>query len=135
VPETVPEQATHGAGACALCGKQSDTLYSLSGKRLCPSCYASQGGTPPEGSPSMFGQIVKIAGRALGMRQEPKLLKREEPGGQEIVFDLRSRKMVERREGVEAESPLREGVREEKIRKASGKSKKSFFGLLGGKRE
>lgn len=135
VHDAIPEQASRGAGACERCGRQADTLYALSGKKLCSTCYseAASGGTPPEGKPSMFGQIIRVAKTALGMKQEPKLIVNQGP--QEIVFDLRRRKMVDKKVGVEAQLPLREEKQGQKPPQPSEKSKKSFFGLIGGKNE
>lgn len=135
VQPAVQELSSRGAGVCERCGRQSDTLYSLSGKNLCSACYSdsASGGEPPEGKPSMFGQIVRGAKRALGFKEEPKLIVNEGP--QEIVFDLRRRQMVGKKVGVEAQSPLREERQEPRLLKASEKSKKSFFGLMGGKKE
>ena len=136
-PATPPEQSFRGSGACERCGKQTDSLYSFSGKKLCMTCYsdASSSGAPPSDKPSMFGQIIRGAAGALGMRKQPKLITREEQGAREIVFDLRRRQMVDRRVGVEAASPLGEGKQGEKKGKPSEKSKKSFFGLFGGKND
>lgn len=131
---TIPQQASCGAGTCERCGRQADTLYLLSGKKLCPACYfAASGGAPAEGRPSMFGQIIRVAKRALGMKEEPKLIVNQVP--QEIVFDLRRRRMVDKKIGVEAQPPLKEERQEPKILRASEKSKKSFFSLIGGKKE
>ena len=85
-----------GNGVCEKCGRSSDTLYSLGGRRLCPSCHSEEGGIPPA-SPSLFGQIVLRVKKVL-QRKQPEIVAAP-PTSQ--VFDVKKRKMVEKEEKSE----------------------------------
>ncbi len=94
------------SGVCERCGKETDPLYSLAGRRVCGACYDEEGKPPPFSSTSFFGQLVIRAKEAVGIRQaqtEPKIITLQRM--RHRVFDVKSRKMVEREE--EGKSPER----------------------------
>ncbi|VVC00639.1 Uncharacterised protein [uncultured archaeon] len=88
-------------GTCERCGRQSDTLYGAGGRKLCPQCYFEGGGEVPS-RPSAIGQIVSKVKGALGMKDKPKIIPAEEAP---LVFDLHSRKMVEKKLPPKKEKP------------------------------
>jgi len=84
-------------GICERCGKESGHLYSLSGRRLCEQCFTEESGKAPPGvGPTMFAQIVGRAKQALGMGK-PRVLVAQSVKGRGLVFDVETRKMVERK--------------------------------------
>lgn len=103
-----PSGAGHGAsaaeslgigGVCERCGKGTDTLYRLEGRRVCSRCYDEESKPPPVSSTSFFGQLVVRAKEAVGIRQQPsgpKVIALQ--GIRRRVFDVKSRKMVEMEE-------------------------------------
>jgi hypothetical protein len=127
----------HG-GACERCGRQVSLLYSVSGRRVCESCHATMGGAPGGGFPTLFGGLVQVVQERLGIRKKeppkivvaqkiaaPPIVKGAQP---EKVFDVYERRMVEKKEGVEAKRPLAEEKHAPKEgRKPMPKVKKSFF--------
>lgn len=72
-------------------------MYSLSGRRLCEACYAEESGKAPPGTgPTLFAQIVVRAKTALGMGK-PRVLVAQSLKGGGFVFDVATRKMVEKK--------------------------------------
>jgi len=71
--ENLPQGSKSSSGTCERCGRQTDTLYSLSGRRVCSQCYSEGGaGTGAGSDASIISQIITKAREALGM--EPKIL-------------------------------------------------------------
>ena len=73
-------------------------LYMVQGRKLCPQCV--QAGGEVGASPSFFGQIVSSVKRAVGIREKPKIFVNQ-PSSQS--FDIKSRKMVDRKEAAQSE--------------------------------
>ncbi|MFA6489114.1 MAG: hypothetical protein WCT52_00360 [Candidatus Micrarchaeia archaeon] len=92
-----PEFGKGTGGICERCGKESGHLYSISGRRLCEQCFTEESGkAPPEVGPTMFAQIVGRAKQALGMGK-PRVLVAQSVKGRGLVFDVETRRMVERK--------------------------------------
>lgn len=120
-------------GVCEKCGRETATFYSFGGKRLCEQCCNNESGGGAVGGagfPPVFQAIVERVRGALGMKEAPKIISapqsQQPTGNNETVFDLKKRRMVEQ-DHMGKQEPLHEKKREE--RKASKKSKESFFGL------
>ena len=99
--ERYQQYARAAPGTCERCGRESYVLYLVQGRKLCTQCIdeGAASGAPP----SFFAQIVSSAKRAVGIRQASKIIENT-PAGK--VFDIRSRKMVEQKEGKdEGEQP------------------------------
>ena len=131
-------------GICERCGKETDTLYSVQGRKLCSSCYSvgSPGGASP-GGVSLLSMIVERAALALGVRQKPRVIPTLPPGKIGIRapapqedeerrrisqerFNLKERRMMQEEEGqLGIVEPLSEGHKTE--RKPSPGAKKKFF--------
>lgn len=79
-------------GICERCGRESNDLYMAQGRRLCQSCLSSGGSSGA--SPGFFAQIVASMKRAVGIREQPKIIAQQPVS----VFDLRTRKMAEKKE-------------------------------------
>jgi hypothetical protein len=142
-----------GNGICERCGRETDTLYSVQGRRLCSSCYSvgSQGGAGAGGAP-LLSLIVEKVALALGVRQKPRIIPAPPQGKVGIRaegnapddrerqrkslerFNLKERRMMEEEEGqLGVEEPLSEGHRQEK--KPSPEARKKFFSRLGGEKK
>lgn len=94
------ESGKAAGGICERCGKGTGRLYSLSGRRVCEICYSEESGKAPPGTgPTMFAQIVGRAKRALGI-EKPRVLVAQSVKGRGLVFDVETRKMVERKAGA-----------------------------------
>jgi hypothetical protein len=138
-------------GYCERCGRETEVLYSVLGKRLCSSCRSSgsAGGAAP-GAPSVLSLIVEKMAVALGVRQRPRaipVLPQGKIALQEKIakepaqhhqhtekFSLKDRKMVDNEEGeLGAVEPLADEHRKE--RKPSDDSKKSFFSRHSGEKK
>jgi len=132
------------SGICERCGRETDTLYSVQGRRLCSSCYSVGSGAAGAGAPSVLGLIIEKAAIALGVRQKPKVIPALPPG--KIIrsaeaaaledkerqrksierFNLKERRMMEEEEGqLGVSEPLTDGHRKEK--KPSPSARKEFF--------
>lgn len=132
-------------GSCERCGRETDILYSVQGRRLCSACYAegSAGGAAP-GAPPMLSLIFERVLSAFGVRQKPKIIpvppegkigikapKDEEAEKARLEkamrgFDLKERRMMREEEGqLGINEPISEGHRKE--RKPAPKAKKKFF--------
>jgi hypothetical protein len=129
-------------GICERCGKETVTLYSVQGRRLCSSCKSSGSGS--SGAPSAPSVLSIIFGKllgAMGVRQKPRLIpvlppgrislktegdptpwQKTEQGGK---FSLKDRRMVEEEGELGIVVPLSEERSRE--RKTSPEEKKSFF--------
>jgi len=86
------------AGTCERCGRESDVLYLVRGRKLCPQCV--QAGGEVGASPSFMGQIVTTVKKAIGIREKPKIIPSQSSSQS---FDIKSRKMIERKETAEKE--------------------------------
>jgi hypothetical protein len=86
------------AGICERCGREADVLYLVQGRKLCSQCV--QIGGVEGSSPSFFGQIVATVKKAIGVREKPKITVNQ-PLSQS--FDIKSRKMVDRKEAAQSE--------------------------------
>ena len=102
--EGAPLESGKGTGGvCERCGKETGHLYSLSGRRLCEACYTEESGKAPPGTgPTLFAQIVVRAKTALGMGK-PRVLVAQSLKGGGFVFDVATRKMVEKKTGGKPE--------------------------------
>ena len=136
-------------GICERCGRETDTLYSVQGRRLCSSCHSagSPGGADSGGTPMLSLIVERVAG-VFGVRKKPNIVPTLPPGkigirapsAQEDKerqkkslerFNLKERRMMEEEEGQLGETePLSEGHRKEK--KPSPEARKKFFPHLGG---
>jgi hypothetical protein len=127
-------------GTCERCGKQSDSLYFVGGRRLCSHCQSEEGGAP--GAASFFSQLVLIVKEKFGGApkpvvrggsSEPQAPRQPSPKGsiapapREQVFDIKNRQMQEKKPAIQGENPISEKRQPE--RKPSAQSKESFFGL------
>ena len=130
-------------GTCERCGRETDTLYTVQGRKLCSSCYAVGSGTGGAGAPSVLGIIVEKVALALGVRQKPKIIpvlpqekvrlrNNDAPMDEKAIqksmekFNVRERRMVEQEEGeIGIEEPLSEGRSSEK--KPAPEARKKFF--------
>jgi len=137
------------SGICERCGRETDTLYSVQGRRLCSSCYSVGSSTGGAGAPSVLGLIIERAAVALGVRQKPKVIpilplgdagkanaKDEKERQRKSIerFDLKERRMMEEEEGqLGVVEPLSEGRKQEK--KPSPEARKNFFSRLGGEKK
>ncbi|MCX6772953.1 MAG: hypothetical protein NTV88_04250 [Candidatus Micrarchaeota archaeon] len=93
------QQYAHtAAGTCERCGRESDVLYMVQGRKLCPQCV--QVGGEVGASPSFMGQIVSVIKRTVGIKPQPKIIANQPIGK---VFDIRSRKMTDRKETAQTE--------------------------------
>jgi hypothetical protein len=129
-------------GICERCGRETSTLYTVQGRKLCSSCHSvgsASDGTP--GAPSVLSIIFGKLLCKLGVRQKPRLIPVLPPGKislktegekkpmqraeKDRKFYLRDRRMVEDDGELGIESPLTEGHSKE--RKSSPEAKKSFF--------
>lgn len=116
----VPLEIGKGSGTCERCGRSAEQLYSLSGRRVCGTCYADVSGSPPASTgPSFFAQIVVRAKQALGIGKNeegaPKIIAaeriRQGRAGGKMSFDIESRKMIEKKDD---ESSRKDGKKDEK---------------------
>jgi hypothetical protein len=138
-------------GICERCGRETDTLYSVQGRKLCSSCYSVGSGAGGAGAPSVLGLIIETVAGALGVRQKPKVILAP-PAGKIGVraasasedkesqrkslerFDLKERRMLQEEEGqLGAAEPLSEGHREEK--KPAPDARKKFFSQHSGEKK
>ena len=88
------QQYPHTApGICERCGREADALYIVGGRKLCQICISS-GGVSGSG-PGFFAQIVSAVKRAAGIKPQPKIIAQQPTA----VFDLRTRKMMEKTAG------------------------------------
>ncbi|MCX6771456.1 MAG: hypothetical protein NTX79_05365 [Candidatus Micrarchaeota archaeon] len=144
------KEERNASGTCERCGRSTDTLYSIQGRRLCSSCFSLESGSSG-GSPSMIGMILERVALALGVRQKPKpitvlpleKLRAREAGGPEEElarkkamekFDLKERRMMEEEEGeIGTVEPLSEERTGEK--KPSPEARRKFFPKLGGEKK
>ena len=138
-------------GICERCGRETDTLYSVQGRKMCSSCYSVGSGAGGASAPSVLGLIVEKVAGAFGVRQKPKVIPVLPPGKMGIRvpseqedkerqrkslerFNLKERRMVEEEEGhLGIEEPLTDGHRKEK--KPAPDARKKFFPHLGGERK
>ncbi|MFA6328152.1 MAG: hypothetical protein WCY41_01775 [Candidatus Micrarchaeia archaeon] len=131
-------------GICERCGRETDTLYAILGRKLCSNCYSvgAPGGASPGGA-SLLSLFVEKMALALGVRQKPKVIQIPPPGKIGIRapseqednerrrksqerFNLKERRMMEEEEGqLGIEEPLSEGRRKEK--KPAPDARKQFF--------
>jgi len=133
-------------GICERCGRETDTLYSVQGRRLCQSCYSAGGA----GGASLLSLIVERAAFALGVGRKlkvipvppPKKMGVRAPAPQEDGerrrkslerFDLKERRMMMEEEGQLGIEPLSEGRKKE--RKPSPAARKKFFSQHSEKRK
>ena len=111
-------ESSRALGICERCGKETDTLYSVQGRKLCSSCHTtgSPGGATP-GAPPLLSLIVERMAIALGVRQTPKVIlvpppekigikapeskeaEKERQRKSQRRFDLKERRMMEEEEG------------------------------------
>jgi len=68
----LPQGSKASSGTCERCGRQTDTLYSLSGRRVCSHCYSEGGAGSGAGGASILSQLITKAKEAFGMG--PKIL-------------------------------------------------------------
>ena len=138
-------------GICERCGRETDTLYMVQGRRMCSGCYSVGSGAGGAGAPSMLGIIIEKVAGAFGVRKKPKAIPvlptgkiiMRAPSAQEDRdrqrksterFDLKERRMMEEEEGqIGIEEPLSESRHQEK--KPSPEARKQFFSKLGGKQK
>jgi hypothetical protein len=145
------ERGSKVPGICERCGRETDTLYSVQGRKMCGSCYSVGSGTGGAGAPSVLGMIVEKVAVALGVRQKPKVIPTLPPGKISVRvpsaeedkerqrksierFDLKERRMMEEEEGqLGAAEPLSEGRKSEK--KPAPDARKKFFSKLAGEKK
>ena len=144
-------EESRAPGICERCGRETDILYTVQGRKMCPSCYSVGSGTGGAGAPSMLGLIFEKVAGALGVRQKPKAVlslpqgkisirapsrqeDRERQRKSTERFDLKQRRMLEEEEGqLGVVEPLSEDHKHEK--KPSPEARKKFFPRLGGERK
>jgi len=131
-------------GICERCGRETDTLYSVQGRKMCSSCYTSGSPSGAEsGGAPLLSIIVERVAIALGVRQKPRVIPTLPPGKISMRtlsekddkerqrksterFNLKERRMMQEEEGqLGIEKPLTDGHRKE--RKPSPEAKKQFF--------
>jgi len=96
------QQYPHVApGICERCGREADALYMSQGRKLCQSCISSGGASGS--TPGFFAQIISTIKRTAGIKSQPKIIAQQPPA----VFDLRTRKMVDKKggEGLSEKEP------------------------------
>ncbi len=130
------------SGVCERCGRQSNSLYSLGGRRLCQQCQSEEGGVA--GAASFLSQLVLMVKekfnsvskpQAKGGFSGPQGQKQTAPIAQrgkddvrpKQVFDIRNRQMQYKRPAIEDQKPISE--KRQRERKPSAHSKESFFHL------
>lgn len=125
--------------ACERCGRMVDTLYDSLGVRLCSSCYYSDGAPGAGGAkPSRFSQLVFFIKEKIGLVKKPaRLIVNQQPSraklqatpvkveGKGEVFDMRGRRMAEKKPPLEEKRPLSESTHKEK--KPAPKSAREAF--------
>lgn len=107
------QQYPHTApGICERCGREADALYMAQGRKLCQLCITSGGASGS--TPGFFAQIVSAMKRAVGIREQPKIIAQQRVA----VFDLRTRKMVEKTaggvRGISAQAEKEEALSEDR---------------------
>lgn len=110
-------------GSCSRCGRESRQLYTVMGMQVCQNCY-TEGGEPSAGGgkPSRFAQLVSSVKKKFSPAK--KIIAASQPApAPSQVFDLKKRKMVDRKTGVDAAAPLSEEKREEKKKPKPGLQK------------
>ena len=145
------EESGKAPRACERCGRETDTLYSVQGRKLCANCYSVGSGAGGASAPSLFGLLVEKVALAFGVRQKPKVIPMPPPDkiGVRVPseqednerqkkslerFNLKERRMMQEEEGqLGVEEPLSEEHRKEK--KPSPAAKKQFFSKLGGEKK
>jgi len=149
---SVGEESNRRSSTCERCGRETDTLYSVQGRRLCSSCYSVGSEAGGADAPSVLGLIIEKVAITLGVRQKPKLIPGLPHGKISIIsgkihnddkerqmkslerFNLKERRMMEEEEGqLGVAEPLSEGHRMEK--KPAPDARKKFFPHLGGKKK
>jgi len=143
------EEINRRGGICDRCGKETDTLYSVQGRKLCSGCHTVGSGEGGASAPSVLGLIIEKVAVALGVRQKPKIIpvlpqgkisikvwdddKARQKKSQER-FNLKERRMMEEEEGqLGVAEPLSEGHKKEK--KPAPEARKKFFSHLGGEKK
>ena len=139
-------------GICERCGRETDTLYTVQGRKMCAGCYSVGSGAGGAGAPSVLGMIIEKVAGAFGVRQKPKIIPvlplgkistraplnahddKERQRKSQERFNLKERRMMEEEEGqIGIERPLSEGRHQEK--KPSPEARKNFFSKLGGEKK
>ena len=104
----ISSEMGRSTGICERCGRGADQLYTLSGRRVCERCYTDESGSAPAGTgPTFFAQIVARAARIF-KTEKPRVLVAQPVKGRGLVFDVETRKMVEKKAGgkpVEEKKP------------------------------
>ena len=147
----VGEEGGRARGTCERCGRDTDTLYSVQGRKLCSRCYSVGSGAGGADAPSVLGTIIEKVALALGVRQKPKAIPvlplekirintEAEHGDKKSLqksmekFNVKERRMMEEEEGeLGVVEPLSEGRTSEK--KPAPDARKKFFSRLGGEKK
>jgi len=118
-------------GVCERCGRETGTIYTSGGRRLCQSCYFEGGSGASSSRPFGLSQIVMAIKKLIIPIPSPKIIAVQKPT---FVFDPVTRKMVEKKDGLHSQKPLSEQVSAnaagEKTggrKKKGAQAKKEFF--------
>jgi len=133
----LPEGIGKSAGTCEKCGRHSEVLYAIGGRRLCLQCAQGEGGIPPQAGPAKPALLARVLSNAGKMVRAKLFGKGEQPVQAQpvMVFDIRTRRLVAKKDALHSQAPLEERQQGEKAGKPSKNSRDSFFGFLAEKKK